>query len=77
MSIPVFASATEMAHLVRTKAISPVELVEAHLARIDALNPTLNAYVGLDADRALADARAAERAARSTRHQAPGTQHFK
>ena len=64
-----------MAHLVRTKAISPVELVEAHLARIDALNPTLNAYVGLDAKRALADARVAEHEAHRTRHEAPGTKH--
>ena len=60
MSIPVFAAATELARLVRAKEISPVELVEAHLARIDAINPTLNAYVGLDTDRALAEARAAE-----------------
>ena len=57
--------------------LSPVELVEAHLARIEALNPALNAYIGLDADRALADARAAEHAMHrpSTRHPAPGTQH--
>ncbi len=89
MSFPVFASATELARLVRVKAISPVELVRAHLARIDALNPTLNAYVGLDTDRALADARAAEHAlmhppsprlrraspARSTAHSARGTRH--
>ena len=59
----------------RAREISPVELVEAHLERIDALNPRLNAYVGLDADRALADARAAEHEALRARHQAPGTQH--
>ena len=75
MTIPVFASATELARLVRAKEISPVELVEAHLARIEALNPALNAYVGLDTDRALADARAAEHEAHRTKHPAPGTQH--
>ncbi len=75
MSIPLFAAATELARLVRAKEISPVELVEAHLARIDALNPALNAYVGLDADRALADARVAEHEAHRTRHEAPGTKH--
>ena len=74
MSIPLFAAATELARLVRAKEISPVELVEAHLERIDALNPALNAYVGLDAERALADARAAERALQApthSRHSAP------
>jgi len=78
VSIPVFASATELARLVRAKEISPVELVDAHLARIDALNPTLNAYVGLDADRARADARAAEGALMhpATQHSALSTQHL-
>ena len=61
MSAPVFAPATELARLVRTKQISPVELIDAHLSRIEALNPALNAYVGLDADRARAEARAIER----------------
>jgi Asp-tRNA(Asn)/Glu-tRNA(Gln) amidotransferase A subunit family amidase len=65
MSIPLLAPATELARLVRSRAISPVELVTATLDRIHALNPTLNAYVGLDADRALETARIAEREARS------------
>jgi amidase len=74
MSIPVFASATELARLVRTGQLSPVELVEAHLARIEALNPALNAFVGLDADRAVDAARDVERRlahdSTSVRHQA-------
>lgn len=77
MSIPVLAPATELARLVRTKQLSPVELVEAHLKRIDALNPALNAYVGLDADRAVDAARALERAlvtSQSTQHSALHTQ---
>lgn len=49
-----------MAASVRGKEISPVELVRAHLARIDALNPKINAYVQVDADRAMAQARSAE-----------------
>ena len=73
MSIPVFAPATELARLVRAKEISPVELVQAHLERIEALNPSLNAYVGLDADRALADARVAEHEA--LREHGTRTQH--
>ena len=60
-----------MARLVRAKEISPVELVEAHLERIEALNPALNAYVGVDADRALADARAAEHEAHRAGHEPP------
>lgn len=56
MSIPVFASATELARLVRTRQISPVELIDAYLARIEALNPALNAFVGLDAGGARAAA---------------------
>lgn len=49
-----------MAASVRGKEISPVELVRAHLARIDAINPKINAYVQVDADRAMAQARSAE-----------------
>src|SRR5689334_22357542 len=49
-----------MAELVRSRAISPVELVRAHLGRIDAINPKINAYVQVDVDRARAAARAAE-----------------
>jgi amidase len=72
MSIPVFAPATELAQLVRARQVSPVELIDAYLARIDVLNPALNAYVGLDADGARMAARTWE-----TRlvHEAPGTRH--
>ena len=72
MSIPVFASATELARLVRTGQLAPVELVEAHLARIEALNPALNAFVGLDADRAVDAARDVER---RLAHDSPSVRH--
>ncbi|HEX7893373.1 MAG TPA: amidase [Terriglobales bacterium] len=49
-----------MAASLRGKEISPAELVRAHLARIDAINPRINAYVQVDADRAMAQARSAE-----------------
>src|ERR1700735_3279474 len=52
-----------MAEQVRAREISPVELVEAHLARIERLNPKLNAFANVDAERARARARAAEAAA--------------
>lgn len=40
-----FLDATSQAELVRTGQISPVELVDAAIARIEALNPTLNAVI--------------------------------
>lgn len=51
-----------MAKLVREKQISPVELIAAHLARIERLNPALNAITCLDPESALAQARRAEAA---------------
>lgn len=46
--------------LVERGAISPVELVESSLARIDALDPTLHAFITVTADQARAGARSAE-----------------
>src|SRR5256884_3846519 len=53
-------SALAMAELVRRREISPIALIEAHLARIEKLNPKLNAFVHVDQERARRDARAAE-----------------
>ncbi|HYL15384.1 MAG TPA: amidase [Terriglobales bacterium] len=53
-------SAMAMAELVRRREVSPVELVDAHLSRIEQLNPKLNAFVQVDAERARRDAHAAE-----------------
>ncbi|MGY9054191.1 MAG: amidase [Alphaproteobacteria bacterium] len=55
-----FTPASEVVPLVRSKQLSPVELCEAVLARIDRLEPQLNAFATLTADRAMADARAVE-----------------
>jgi Asp-tRNA(Asn)/Glu-tRNA(Gln) amidotransferase A subunit family amidase len=52
-------SASELAKLIRARKVSPVEVVEAHLRRIERLNPALNAIVTLS-PRALDQARAAE-----------------
>jgi aspartyl-tRNA(Asn)/glutamyl-tRNA(Gln) amidotransferase subunit A len=54
--------ATELVRLIRTKALSPVELATATLARIERLNPALNAFCTLTPDRTLAAARHAEQA---------------
>jgi Asp-tRNA(Asn)/Glu-tRNA(Gln) amidotransferase A subunit family amidase len=53
-------SASEMAEDLRRKKFSPVELVEAHFARIAGLNPRLNAFIALDEERARRDAKARE-----------------
>ncbi len=42
-----YTDATELAERVRTKALSPVEVVRAHLERIEAVNPKINAIVVL------------------------------
>ena len=55
-------SALAMADLVRQREVSPVELVKAHLSRIENLHSKLKAFVQLDSQRALRDARTAERA---------------
>lgn len=50
------------AELIRKKAISPLEITRACLARIEEWNPHLNAYITVLADMALAQAQEAERA---------------
>ena len=52
-------SAAQLASLIRSRAVSPVEVVEAHLRKIERLNPALNAIVTL-APEILDQARAAE-----------------
>jgi amidase len=51
-----FRPATELARMVRSGEISATELVQTSLERIEELNPGLNAFVQVDAERALATA---------------------
>ncbi|MFQ5876287.1 MAG: amidase [Acidobacteriota bacterium] len=51
----------ELSALVRAGDISPVELTESYLKRIDSLDPILHAFVTVAHERALTEARAAER----------------
>ena len=53
-------SATELLQLYRSRQASPVEATRAVLARIDQLNPRLNAFCHLAPDEALASAQASE-----------------
>jgi aspartyl-tRNA(Asn)/glutamyl-tRNA(Gln) amidotransferase subunit A len=55
----IYYDATKLAELIRNREISPVEVVQAHLDRIGALNPMLNAIVTI-ADGALEAAKTAE-----------------
>ena len=55
-----YLSLAEVSTLIRTRALSPVEAVQAQLARIRELDPTLNAYTLVTEESALVDARAAE-----------------
>ncbi len=57
-----YVSAAETARLVRGKELSPVEVVEAAIARIERRNPSLNAFVHLGFDDARREARKAEAA---------------
>jgi len=58
MSFPKTIAST--APLLREKKLSPVEITRACLGQIDKLNPTLNAFITVTAESALAEARAAE-----------------
>jgi amidase len=58
----IYASVTALAKAIRDKRVSAVEVVEAHLRRIEAVNPALNAVVQMAGDRARAEARAADQA---------------
>jgi aspartyl-tRNA(Asn)/glutamyl-tRNA(Gln) amidotransferase subunit A len=57
----IFSDATRLAELIRTKAVSPVEVVQAHLDRIAVVDPKVNAIVTVAED-ALALAKIAEAA---------------
>ncbi|HJU66957.1 MAG TPA: amidase [Gemmatimonadaceae bacterium] len=64
MTIPddvLYRSVRELSEGIRARTISPVELAEAYLQRLEQLGPRLGAVVTITRDRALREARAAER----------------
>jgi aspartyl-tRNA(Asn)/glutamyl-tRNA(Gln) amidotransferase subunit A len=63
-SAPVFLSIEEAGRLLRKRELSPVELVDAALARIERWNPGLNVFLTIVAENARRKARVAERAIR-------------
>jgi aspartyl-tRNA(Asn)/glutamyl-tRNA(Gln) amidotransferase subunit A len=60
-----YQEATALAALIRTKQLSSHEVVQAHLDRIEAVNPKINAVVTLMAEDALTSADAADKAVTS------------
>ena len=56
-----FASAAELAAMIRNREISPVEVVRVTLAHIEQTEPMLNAFITVAAEPAMDAARAAER----------------
>jgi aspartyl-tRNA(Asn)/glutamyl-tRNA(Gln) amidotransferase subunit A len=62
--VPEFLSIEQAGRLLRKREISPVELVDAALERIERLNPKLNAFLTIVAESARREARMAERAIR-------------
>src|ERR1700716_2298190 len=67
------APAAWLARAIRTKKLSSLEVVRAHLEHIHTVNPRLNAVVFATAESALKQARAADR--RNTRKNVPGPLH--
>jgi amidase len=57
-------SAAELARLIRTRKAGPVEVAKAHLAAIERVNPVVNAFCTVAAEKALAWAHEAEKAVR-------------
>jgi aspartyl-tRNA(Asn)/glutamyl-tRNA(Gln) amidotransferase subunit A len=66
-----FLSAGQLARLIQKKEVSPVEVTNAHLSRIDALEPKLNSFITLLPDQAMAAARKAEKEIQSGRYLGP------
>ena len=66
-----FASIAEIGALYRSGELSPLELTRQCLARIEALNPSLNAFITVTAERALSEAQQAERELRAGHDRGP------
>src|SRR5215469_4389707 len=66
-----FLAIAEAARLIERKELSPVELTRALIARAERLDPQLNAYLLLTAERALDQARTAERGIMAEAYRGP------
>ncbi len=66
-----YASAGTLSRLVQSKEISPVDIIDAHLARIEATEPMLNSFITLLPEEARAAARRAEQEIQSGNYRGP------
>ncbi len=66
-----YSTVSELAPLIRTRKLSPVDLVRASLERIEAVNPKVRAFLTVTAERALAQAGAAEQEIARGRYRGP------
>jgi aspartyl-tRNA(Asn)/glutamyl-tRNA(Gln) amidotransferase subunit A len=66
-----FLSATQLAGLIEAREVSPIEATEAYLERIDQVDGSLNSYITVTAEQALADARQAEQEISSGNYRGP------
>ena len=66
-----YMSAGDLSKLVQKKEVSPVEIIEAHLSRIEATEPVLNSFITLLADESRAAARQAEKDIQAGRYKGP------
>ena len=66
-----FISATELASLIQTREVSPVEATEAYLERIPQVDNKLNSYITVTGERAMIDAQQAEREISSGNYRGP------
>ena len=66
-----YMSAGDLSRLVSKKEVSPVEIVDAHLSRIQATEPVLNSFITLLAEEARGSARQAEREIQAGKYRGP------
>ena len=67
----IFKSVSELAPLIKARKLSPVELVQAFLDRIESVNPKVNAFITVTGEHALREARKAEREIAAGRYRGP------
>ena len=66
-----YQSAGQLSKLIERGEISPVEIIEAHLERIELTEPVLNSFITLTAEQALVSAHKAESEIRSGHYRGP------
>lgn len=66
-----YMSAGDLSKLVQKKEVSPVEIIDAHLSRIEATEPVLNSFITLLAEKSRAAARQAEKDIQAGKYKGP------